>query len=615
MAASVGVSSKGTGSGVGTAVSAAVTTQVSGSTFVAFFQSDTTHTGVTDSKGNTYTPIGTLITNSSINSRLYYCQNGTGGASHTCTGTGQTGDHSILFVELLGVLTTGVLDQVASILDTSTPFTVTSGTTTQSDEISISAMSGNSTTTATHAESTGYTISQEVTTGGPNWTCGIAYKVLSATGTQTPSWTEASGTTAGVHVATFKATASYTLEQEGFIARNDNGNETTATAYAAADTNFTAPLSTNIRLRMLINATLDPASAQYRLDYKKSSESTYTPVLLAAASFPTFQAAGTAVTGTGNVSPTWPAHAVGDIGLLVIESCGGEVANLGTAAGFVAVTGSPIATGTTTLGTQISVYWCRATTTSMATPTVTDPGNHATAQIVTFRGCVAEGNPWDITGTAVKAVASTSASAPAVTTTVANTLVVSVIGRDVTGAGAFFSAEANASLASLTERTDAGSISGNGGGWALYTGTKATAGSTGTLTATVTSSINASIVIALRPQPSPILMGASANITASGDNTTAQLTAPSGKTTGDFVTGRMQDDENPADAVDITSDDYTELEWSLIAASPAVNGDIYQFRVTSNGTALNTYTFTPEWTIGTPGAAVGALFFLLMGIG
>lgn len=80
--------------------------------------------------------------------------------------------------------------------------------------------------------------------------------------------------------------------------------------------------------------------------------------------------------------------------------------------------------------------------------------------------------------------------------------------------------------------------------------------------------------------PEPITLSPSSNITAGGENTTAQLTAPSGKTTSDFDAGRIQDDENPGDAVDITADDYTELEWCLIATDEAAVDDIYQFRVT-----------------------------------
>lgn len=94
-----------------------------------------------------------------------------------------------------------------------------------------------------------------------------------------------------------------------------------------------------------------------------------------------------------------------------------------------------------------------------------------------------------------------------------------------------------------------------------------------------------------------IYVSPSTHITASGEATTALLTPPSGKSTSDFDAGRIQDDENPADLVTISSDDYTELEWS-IGANSSARGFVYQFRVTRNGVALNTYSVTPEWTIG-----------------
>lgn len=98
----------------------------------------------------------------------------------------------------------------------------------------------------------------------------------------------------------------------------------------------------------------------------------------------------------------------------------------------------------------------------------------------------------------------------------------------------------------------------------------------------------------------PITLSASSNITASGEATTALLTAPAGKSTSDFVAGRMQDDENPADTIDITTDDYTELEWSLIANAAATNGDIYQFR-----TYKYLETFAAELTTGGTASALG----------
>ncbi|MGZ5092074.1 MAG: hypothetical protein ACXWIP_12840, partial [Burkholderiales bacterium] len=214
---------------------------------------------------------------------------------------------------------------------------------------------------------------------------------------------------------------------------------------------------------------------------------------------PSFQAAGTADSGNGTANPAWPTHQINDIALLFVESAGGEAATLSTPAGFVAVTNSPQSTGTGTNGARITVFWARATSTSMATPRVADPGNHVSAQILTYRGVVTTGNPWDITGGGVKATASTSITVTGVTTTVPDTLIVQTVSRDNDSAAAAFSGQTNASLTSITERTDTGTTSGNGGGFAVWDGVKATAGATGNTTATVTSSSNAFLTIALKP--------------------------------------------------------------------------------------------------------------------
>jgi len=89
----------------------------------------------------------------------------------------------------------------------------------------------------------------------------------------------------------------------------------------------------------------------------------------------------------------------------------------------------------------------------------------------------------------------------------------------------------------------------------------------------------------------------SAFITASGENTTAQLTAPAGKTTADFGGGRIQDDENPGDAVDLALDEYREDEWSLVATLLAEDEETYEFRVLLEGVELDSYSVTPTVTI------------------
>jgi len=97
-------------------------------------------------------------------------------------------------------------------------------------------------------------------------------------------------------------------------------------------------------------------------------------------------------------------------------------------------------------------------------------------------------------------------------------------------------------------------------------------------------------------RPIAIALSLSGNITASGENTTFQLAAPSGKTTGDFGGGRIQDDENPTDAVNLNADEYREDEWCLEGTAQALLGQPYQFRVLAGGAELDTYTVDPRWT-------------------
>jgi len=97
--------------------------------------------------------------------------------------------------------------------------------------------------------------------------------------------------------------------------------------------------------------------------------------------------------------------------------------------------------------------------------------------------------------------------------------------------------------------------------------------------------------------PDAFIISASDDITASGEDTTVQLTAPA---SGTFVAGRIQDDENPADTVDITTDNYTELEWCIKATSESSEVS-YDFRVTVEGVVIDTYTVTPQLTIAAAG--------------
>lgn len=91
----------------------------------------------------------------------------------------------------------------------------------------------------------------------------------------------------------------------------------------------------------------------------------------------------------------------------------------------------------------------------------------------------------------------------------------------------------------------------------------------------------------------------SANIATGGENTTNRLTGG-----GAHGGGRIQDDENPADTVDLGANESGEWAWN-ISATGAVNDTQYSFRlVLADDTLLDTYTVEPKWTISS-GQTIG----------
>jgi len=235
------------------------------------------------------------------------------------------------------------------------------------------------------------------------------------------------------------------------------------------------------------------------------SETKSNYITVSVASTPTFVAAGSVASGTGTITPALPAGiASNDILLLFVETanqaCSISNQNGGT---WTAVTNSPQYTGTAggTAATRLTVFWSRYNGTQGA-PTVSDSGNHQIGRMVALRGATTSGNPWDVTAGGVEATADTSGAIPGATTTVDKCLVVAAIATalpDATGT-ANFSAWANANLTSVTERTDNTANAGNGGGLAIATGEKATAGVYGSTTVTCGSSTTKGMLsIAIKP--------------------------------------------------------------------------------------------------------------------
>jgi hypothetical protein len=420
---------------------------------------------------------------------------------------------------------------------------------------------------------------------------------------------------------------SATLEQEGFRWRDDNGSETGASWLAAQDSQLSRPISTNTRLRMLVNATSDPASIQYQLEYKLSTDAAYRKVEAAGGGSVTFGAIGT-VTTSGTTAPTvaYPAGiAAGNLLILAIANRP-NASTPSTPSGWTApanntVTGGAGAEGAGTGVVRITVFVKEATGSEAGNLALAITSGTSCGAVI-WRVSRGSGKSWLVAlasgsdNSAGTGWSATFGSNPGVTSGDL-VFVASAASEDTASFASQALAQTGVTYGAMTERTDTAITTGNDlrlvvTEHPISSGTSSAA-ATYTMTASGTGSTNtagASVMIRLRQVDAAIQLAGSANITASGENTTAQLTAPAGKSTSDFVAGRMQDDENPADAVNVTTDDYTELEWCLTATASASVSDVYQFRVTSAGTALDTYTVTPQWTIdsGTPdpGATSGS---------
>lgn len=201
------------------------------------------------------------------------------------------------------------------------------------------------------------------------------------------------------------------------------------------------------------------------------------------------------------VWPTSPAHEVGDIGIVIMET-NGEVCGLASGTGgggWVQVPGSPVLVSDAT-PSALEVFWKRATIVPEGDVVSNNPVNHVLGRICVFRGCIATGNPWDVIATGTESTSDTSAAIVGATTTVADCLVLAMLtaGTDVGTAGV--GSEANADLTSLTERVDAATTTGDGGRLYMATGIKATAGTYGVTTCTLNdASPKAYMTIALKP--------------------------------------------------------------------------------------------------------------------
>jgi hypothetical protein len=209
-----------------------------------------------------------------------------------------------------------------------------------------------------------------------------------------------------------------------------------------------------------------------------------------------------------------------------------ESANQAIAAptGFTEDASSPVGIGTAaTAGAVRVAAFYRVADGTETTVSIADSGDHTTAIGFVFRPAASEAIAIEATapGTPVATGVTATMTAPAVTTSVANCLILNFFGmdRDLISANAV-GAPTNASLANLTRRGGETTTDAAGGGCGLVTGELATAGSSGTTTASQGSSVaSATLTIALK--------GVATGVTASGSIGTVAATAPTGTASGD----------------------------------------------------------------------------------
>ena len=277
---------------------------------------------------------------------------------------------------------------------------------------------------------------------------------------------------------------------------------------------------------------------------------------------PTVVGTGAASAGTGDITPALPSGIqADDILILFVESAYGEAVT--APSGWEEAPNSPIETSSG--GTRLSVFWKRAGGSESA-PTVTDPGDHVIGAIIAFRGVIADKFPFLNTKSGTTAASSSKALSITQTQGITDVMYVGAItsGADGKTTGQF-SNWASAALTSETERLDAFTDLGNGGGLGIGTGERAstlytTDGTGWTVTDGSTTSAGAYWSGGLIPSGTsyPLVRGAGA--TASG-TAAITLTMPDGVRENDILIAFLE----------TANQDITISGWTEAGSSPASN--------------------------------------------
>jgi hypothetical protein len=185
---------------------------------------------------------------------------------------------------------------------------------------------------------------------------------------------------------------------------------------------------------------------------------------------------------------------------LVHQTSGGS-ASISAPAGWEAFPGSPVVDVADVTGSKLSVFWKFAESNIEANVTTTGVADHSLARIYVLSGVRPSIAPGRAITTSTKTSDSANITWPSIDTLAHNSRVVYIASRpNDSSSTSVFTFFTNADLDQLFVAGEAGTVSGNGGGFAMFLGRKATPGSTGTATANLSVSVtNAMMVLALEP--------------------------------------------------------------------------------------------------------------------
>jgi hypothetical protein len=164
---------------------------------------------VSDSKGNTWTPLTAYGTGVNTRTRIFYSVNPTVGSGHTFTATGLSTFPSIVASAWSGADTATPFDQEngATIAASSTSAQTGSVTPSEDGELIIAAWGHDSATTGTPSVNGGFTLLEAAPNNGQAFGIAQAYLIQTSAAAANPTLSWTGGTAGSTAIATFKAAA------------------------------------------------------------------------------------------------------------------------------------------------------------------------------------------------------------------------------------------------------------------------------------------------------------------------------------------------------------------------------------------------------------------------